>query len=762
MKHLVKLLLLLLLLPQFHSVTKAEEYTNTETESPPLVYQDVSAGLIGYHFNDTNFNDLALITNHPTGDLEVSFEEMGELVMNQQRYQSACWMGKIKISESGLYTFKTSANKYIRLWINNQQLINEDENVTPIELESGNSYDIKIEYQNKDAEPNNEHLYLHWIKPNNQEEIVPTNNFLFPDNIVSQEEDLKNSKRNKRNVTIPTLPDSDDDGIPDSLETNGYTVDVRNGKLVVVGWNENVHRRKGLTKYYSSPMKWSTASDPYSDFQKVTGLIDKQIKPEARNPLVVAYPIVNTDMEQIIVSKNNNISIGNSQNTSQTVTKSMNNSKTDSISASVNAELSASLSDITAKVATSFSKEHSTTTSVEEGTSDTSDTGWSNSIGIQTGESAYFGANVRYKNRGTAPIYKVKPTTTFVLGNDQSIATITAKENQIANVLPPDGFYPSKTQAPIMINTKDDFSASPITLNFEQLRTLEEQKKMRIEMNQVSGGVGVLQRNGEIQVTSDWGLYLPQIENTSAHIIFDTKDNEAIERRITAIDPDDVLEKTKPEITLKEALKLAFNIREENKQFYYKDRIVGGFEIICDPETLHLIQEQLNQMNEKNIYNVKLNAKMNFLIKELSVSEAIDQLFVKYKRGQGLKPNITQEVVQHVQEIVNTLPNSSQRSQLQTRIDDANLIIKLRSLANVNVTKINSTDYRLEFRPNIRIPEIMAYGFLISNGGESWEGDTENIVNIDRLITISNADPESYVNFVITLQSGKSYVLYEQ
>ncbi|QWI73018.1 hypothetical protein ER45_028780 (plasmid) [Bacillus mycoides] len=752
MKYTKKLLILLIFLSQICSITKADEYTNAEMENPP----NLSAGLIGYHFNDTDFNDLALITNHPTGDLEASFSEME---INQERYQSAFWNGKIKISESGVYTFKTSANKYMKLWINNQQLIKNNENVTPIELESGKSYEIQIEYQNEDNLTNNEHLYLYWIKPNNQEEIIPTGNLLFPDNIVGQEDHLNTLKRNKRNVNIPTpVPDSDNDGIPDSLETNGYTVDVKNGKLAVVGWNENVHRRKGLVKYYSSAMKWSTASDPYSDFQKVTGLIDKQIKPETRNPLVVAYPIVNTDMEQIIISKNNNISIGNNGTTSHTISKSMNNSKTDSISSSINAEVTASLTDINTKVATSFSKEHSSTTSVEEGTTDTSENSWTNSIGIQTGESAYFGANVRYKNRGTAPIYKVKPTTTFVLGDNQAIATITAKENQTANVLQPDGFYPSKTQAAIMLNTKDDFSSSPITLNFEQLRILEGQKKMKIEMNQVSGGIGILQGNGEIQVTSDWSLYLPQIENTSARIIFDTKDNETIERRIAAIDPTDVLERTKPEITLKEALKLAFNIREQNECLYYKDRIVGGFEIIYDSTTFRNIQEQLNQMNEKDIHNVKLNAKMNFLIKELSIPEAIDQLFVKYKRGKGLKPNITQATVKHVQQLVNELPESALKSQLQTRIDDVILITKLRPFANI--TRINNNEYRLEFRPNISIPQITGYSVLSSSGGESWTGYDENTVNIDKVVTVS--DPASYVNFVISLQNGNSYVLYEQ
>ncbi|ALZ64487.1 Protective antigen precursor (plasmid) [Bacillus cereus] len=74
------------------------------------------------------------------------------------------------------------------------------------------------------------------------------------------------------------------------------------GKTTYIPWIDSIHNNKKRIgqKYFSSPMKWSTASDPYSDFQKVTGMIDKQVKREARNPLVAAYPIVNVDMEQIV------------------------------------------------------------------------------------------------------------------------------------------------------------------------------------------------------------------------------------------------------------------------------------------------------------------------------------------------------------------------------------------------------------------------------------------------------------------------------
>ncbi|WP_100618253.1 binary toxin-like calcium binding domain-containing protein [Bacillus cereus] len=765
MKYKLRLFILMViflasnLLTQFCSTVKAVVISKSEVTSEK---QNTSQGLLGYYFNEVDFNGLALVTNQPTGDLRVSSEDLlSMLTIDNKSFQSAFWYGLIQVEESGLYTFETSSNFQTKLWIDSHQLINQSENCISIQLEKGKSYELKMEYQNTMHLNKKGDLQLYWIKPNNQKEIIPPKNLLLPKNITDEKkgEKLNTFQRSKRNIGMQLnnqTPDSDNDGIPDSLEINGYTVDIKNGKFVIVGWNENIHSRKKLKKYYSSPMKWSTASDPYSDFQKVTGLIDKQVKQEARHPLVVAYPIVNTVMENIIISKNQNISFDNGGIKSNTLSKSMVTSKTDSISSSISAEMNASALDFGAKVTTSFSKEHSSTTSIERETSNTTETSWSNTVGIQTGESAYFGANLRYINLGTAPIYKVRPTTTFVIGENQVFATIMAKENQLANVLKPNEYYPAKTQAPIIINTKDDFGSNPIILNFNQLNLFEQQKKIRVETDQVSGEIGMLQENGEIQLKSDWSLYLPQIENTSARIIFDTKKHGAIERRITAIDPNDLQERTKPEVTIKEALKLAFGAIEQNGQMYYENTNMAAFEFICDEKTFLNIHSQLEHMENKDIYNAKLNAKMNILVKEISIQEAINQLFTRYKNGKGLKSNVTKARMDHIQEAINGQSESTLKNQLQSLLDDAKLLMKFKPY--VKITKNERNENRIEFKPNTSIPEITGYSLIFLNGGISLSGYGSNIVEIDSVLT--NYAQTSDLNFVISLQNGSSYVLY--
>ncbi|PEA55006.1 hypothetical protein CON64_09995 [Bacillus pseudomycoides] len=609
-------------------VTPAQSFAENNQTSQTSSSSALQEGLLSYYFNDLNFKEVSFMTNQQTGDLSTLPTEANDLSDGKaKKVQSAYWKGRIQVDETGEYSFTTSADQHVKLWVDGKQIINQSTSQQKIQLEKNKLYDIKMEYQNDSQDNQNFDLKLYWTTPKNKKEIIPAKHFLLPE--MKDNSNQSNSKSKDKRVRVAraaavdeptTLADTDNDGIPDSLETSGYTADVKNGKLLVVPWLESIHSKKGLTKYYSSPLKWSTASDPYSDFQKVTGMIDKQVKQEARNPLVAAYPIVNVDMEQIVLSKNKTVSITDGGSKSNSVSRSTSTSTTDSTTTSVSAEMSASLFDFGVKVSASFSTEHSSTVAIDNSTSNTLESNWSKTIGINEGEAAYLAAGIRYNNQGTAPIYNARPTNTFSLTNNQSIATVTAKENQLANVVKPGDYYPAKSQSPILLNAKDDFGSSPITLNLEQLNQLEKEKKLKIDTDQVSGEIGRVQANGGIITNRDenWYTYLPQIEETSARIIINDFANEKpIERRVAAIDSRDPIEKTKPVVTLKEALKLAFpDITEKDGNLDYKGQsLKDNFELVLDNETAKNISDQLNNMTDKDIYNVKINAKMNIMVK---------------------------------------------------------------------------------------------------------------------------------------------------
>ncbi|HDX9614653.1 TPA: hypothetical protein ROY01_005862 [Bacillus toyonensis] len=743
-------------------VTPAQSFAESNPISQTSSSSALQEGLLSYYFNDLNFKELSFMTNQQTGDFSTLPTEANDLSDGKaKKVQSAYWKGRIQVDETGEYSFTTSANQHVKLWIDGKQIINQSTSQQKIQLENNKLYDIKMEYQNDSQDNQNFDLKLYWTTPNNKKEIIPSKHFLLPemkDN--STQSNLKNKDKRVRFARAAaadeptTLVDKDNDGIPDSLETSGYTVDVKNGKLLVVPWLESIHSKKGLTKYYSSPLKWSTASDPYSDFQKVTGMIDKQVKQEARNPLVAAYPIVNVDMEQAILSKNQTLSLNEGGSKSNTVAKSTSTSTTDSISVGVSTELDVSTTGIGAKVSTSFSYDHSSTVSFDTSTSNTTESNWSKTIGINTGESAYLAAGIRYANLGTAPIYEARPTNTLVLGNNQPIATVKAKENQLANVIGPGNYYPAKSQTPILLNAKDDFGSSPITLNLDQLNLLDREKKLTIDTDQVSGKIGKPQANGELTIDGDWSAYIPQIEKTSARIILeDSTDEDSIERRVAAIDPQDPQEKTKPEVTLKEALKLAFGTTEKDGNLYYKDKkLKEQFEIVMDEATAQNISNQLKQMENKDIFNVKLNAKMNILVKDKVGDTMVNSLFTNYSHGYGLKADVTQSAINNVQGKINEIKNKTLKNQMQRRVHDAQVLLDLTS----RVTMKTNPSYRLlvDCQP---APNNISVTFKIRNAAN-------DVVRSDTWDWKSSVSYAEYVlspsySLSVQLPSGAEYAL---
>ncbi|PEE32811.1 hypothetical protein CN271_14405 [Bacillus cereus] len=881
-----------LVVSPLYSLAASDPSDRPNPQGQEIPANTLQKGLISYYFNDGNFRNISLVTTQTTGELSSLSSEIKPLLdtnNNGDRFQSAYIEGHIKIDESQMYQFTTSADKFVKLWIDGVQVIDRGEGDSMykykqrVYLEKDKVYNIKVEYQNPHQTNRDVDLTLYWIKGN---DLSGTNRKVIPeDYLFSPELGLKTNNQNsvKHSRAARSIADSekqqaqkndklediDGDGIPDTIETNGYTVTVHNGKPHIIAWSAlSEDSRKKLTKYLSSPMKWSTASDPYSDFQKVTGRIDKQVKHEARNPLVAAYPIVSVDMEQIVLSKNQTLSFNEGGSKSNTVSRSTSTSKTDSISASVSAEVSASLSDFGVKVSTSFSTEDSSTVAIDNSTSDTSESNWSKTIGINTGDAAYFAAGIRYNNQGTAPIYTAKPTNTFSLMNNQSIVTVTAKENQLANVVKPGEYYPIKGKSPILLNAKDDFGSSPITLNFNQLNFLEKEKKLKIDTDQVSGKVGIVQANGEVIADRDrdWSTYIPQIEETSARIIMnDYMDEKPIERRVAAIDPQDATEQTKPEVTLKEALKLVFpDINEQDgKSFYKGQSLKDNFELVLDTNTANNVANQLKSMTDKDIYNMKLNAKMNIMVKKkdsgiesilvptikpgeldlnsnavkyeiipnpkapsdilyilkerdssLNTEESkvvssginstfqlhlsnkkdyslivrlpngqeflvfdklsdtliqldINNLFSQYQRGKGLSNEVTQATIDKVQTKLNTAKDSSLKRELQTRINEAQMLLNLKPSSVLCFSDNGFSDEKLKFLYtmilNPKAPSNIMYRLsdLSKQENESWINLDQNGVGSDSRFQ-TNPSKIKQFELVAQLPNGQQYVIYEQ
>ncbi|MCY9512386.1 PA14 domain-containing protein, partial [Paenibacillus larvae] len=520
-------------------------------------------------------------------------------------FQSILWTGYIKPSETNDYFFSTSDDEYVALKIDGHLIMNGSGNKESVHLEKDKLYKIIIEYtpeENQNIDVLNT-FKVFWEMGGGQKEIIPGENLVLPTRVERSQEDRILPMYNANGVKKDEhMKDTDDDGIPDEWEINGYTVVDH----VVVKWDEGKHAGK-YKKFVSDPYDAHTAGDPYTDYEKASGIVDKAILKVAHNPLVPAYPSIGVSMDKFIISTNENIEEG----TDKSLTISRGSSSTKTIDYGVTASLHASLIDFGASVSASFhtSSSQTMTTEKSEGKS------WSQRIGMNTTDRAHFNGNIRYYNRATAPIYNVEPTLTLVLdatNNAQSLFTVKVKENQKAEVIKPGDSYPRRGLSSISLRNMDDFGSAPIPLTFNQVNALEAGTPLSLETDQFTGEY-IKVANGKQYLPQPWSYWLTQIESSSARIILDDGDKE-IERRIAARTVAGYETETKPEVTLGEALRLTFGIEQkdhETRRFTYNG---DPIHFVFDKDTAEDIKNQLRKMEMPCMDNVKLKAGMQIML----------------------------------------------------------------------------------------------------------------------------------------------------
>ncbi|WP_242309763.1 binary toxin-like calcium binding domain-containing protein [Bacillus cereus group sp. BfR-BA-01524] len=564
------------------------------------------SGLMGYYYNDSNFNELVMMTPEKNGDLKIIKEDHDELLSKEkQSIQSIRWIGYIKPSESGEYTFSTSSDQNIAMQIDGKTVINQSPMENKIELEKDKLYEIRLEYRQDEAvnQKNLSDLQLFWARTNSDKIVVPEENLVLP-NFAPGENKTKLIPEtpllddNSIPDTTDQSLDTDDDGILDHWEINGYTIKGQKSVL----WTKELGK-KGYIKYVSNPMNAYTTGDPYTDFEKASGHLPAAVAKEAHNPLVAAFPAVGVKMEKMIISENKDYTNSEEHAMSSSETAGM------TFGGEVNVGYSG-LYGITGGVTANFS--HSNTT---ENTSSTSN---GNTLHFNAADAAYVNLNVRYYNSGTAPIYRAAPTTSFVLGGE-TIGSFTAQANQIGNDLNPGDTYPNKELHALSLNTMDQFNSQPIKMNRQQLEKLRAGAPVKLETPQVAGKYAKIVSSGDISVAGDWAPKLGQIENKTADIILNTGDTVK-EEKVAAKNYTDPEDKT-PQLTLADALKIAFGAKEENGKLTFNGHNISehSVELFYDENTKKEMMKQLEKMSNKNMYDIKLTPRMKIVIKTPTV-----------------------------------------------------------------------------------------------------------------------------------------------
>lgn len=578
-------------------------------------------GLMGYYFKDKDFKELELMAPIKNSNLEFNKDGASDLLTESNSYVRAVrWMGRIIPSQDGEYTISSDKSDTL-IQINAQE---GGLNKVKVKMSKGKEYNIRIEMRTAVPEAIDKLVTpkLYWQLGENKE-LIPKNNLFLRDYSQIDDNDPFIPKDNlfnfekKSNLTRANQDwedediDTDNDNIPDAYEKNGYTIK----DSIAVKW-EDSFAEHGYKKYLSSYLSPNTAGDPYTDYQKASGSFDKAIKSEARDPLVAAYPVVGVGMERLIISTNEHASSDQGVSVSRSTTNSKTEANTIGVAVSVGYS-----NGFTGSITTNYSHTSDNTTAVQNSNGES----WNTALSINKGESAFVNANVRYYNTGTAPMYKVTPTTNLVL-DGETLTTIKAQENQIGNNLSPNETYPKKGLSPLALNTMDQFSSRLIPINYDQLKKLDSGKQIKLETTQVSGNYGIKNSQGQIITDGNsWSDYISQIDSLSAAIILDTG-TEVYERRVTAKDSSDPEDKT-PVLTIGEAIEKAFGATKKNGMLYFNDMPIDEncVELIFDNNTANLIKERLKISSSKKIYDIQLERGMNILIKKPLFFNDFDQ-----------------------------------------------------------------------------------------------------------------------------------------
>jgi hypothetical protein len=141
-------------------------------------------GLKGQYYNDLitggRFTTLALTRT----DTSVNFSWSGAPAPGvQSDHFSVRWTGQVQVPTTGTYTFATTSDNGVRLWVNGQRIINAWNNQSApvnssagITLTAGVRYAIRVDFYERIGAAQ---IQLRWTPPDQAETVIPTAQ-LFP------------------------------------------------------------------------------------------------------------------------------------------------------------------------------------------------------------------------------------------------------------------------------------------------------------------------------------------------------------------------------------------------------------------------------------------------------------------------------------------------------------------------------------------------------------------------------------------------------
>ncbi|MDX1531429.1 MAG: binary toxin-like calcium binding domain-containing protein, partial [Rhodothermales bacterium] len=267
--------------------------------------------------------------------------------------------------------------------------------------------------------------------------------------------------------------DTDCDGVPNTLELEGYRFDVGSGLL------ESCVPFEEENCYVTDPTSWSSDGDPYSDFQEASGNnMDGTVGFPYNSPLIAAYPVIEVQLDQYTFNSEMTITDSNGQTLNSNTSFTSSVERTEGVSVTAGTEASWP-GGVSASVETTAS--YSETVAYSSETTQGQELNWETATTFDTGDAGTLVLSIRVRNTGGATALNVVPDFTVYLGSEP-LATVFPDDDQaIENLAPgdePPPFIPQEGGADVAI-----------TLTFDQLKALQTGAPVTIEVFQIAADI---------------------------------------------------------------------------------------------------------------------------------------------------------------------------------------------------------------------------------------------------------------------------------
>lgn len=218
----------------------------TVTVLPPPVGS--GTGLRGDYFDNMDFTGATVRRVDSTVNFDWGTGSPDPIIGPEQF--SVRWTGKVQPLFTETYTFSTVSDDGIRLWVNNQLIIDRYYDQAPTEwsgiisLQAGQLYDIRIDYYENGG---GAAAQLYWSSPSVSREIIPRTQ-LYPPTTLNQPPTVALTSPATGSVFVASAPVSvtanafDPDGAIAKVEfwANGTKIGEDNGSPFGVSWTNAV------------------------------------------------------------------------------------------------------------------------------------------------------------------------------------------------------------------------------------------------------------------------------------------------------------------------------------------------------------------------------------------------------------------------------------------------------------------------------------------------------------------------------------------